>query len=175
MVFKIHTPAFSGGFCAQKNVGSIKDLSKLSSTLQHLLTTSDWAIGSGDILVGSCVPPYMKARCFRCWRGWTRRLTKEKITWSQVIPLFFKWAMAFRMQSTCSPPGPLLDQLSWTWGPQELFLGGEIQSFQHETRIFSTRLLYPMDHKPSTRLGSQDGVLIHNPRQRRVWRSLEQE
>ena len=134
MVFKPHTHAFSGGLFAKKSVGSFKDLSKLSSTLQHLLTTSDWAIG--DILVGSCAPSYLKAGCFRCWRGWTRRLTKEKTTWSLVIPLFFKWAMAFRMQSTCSPPGPLLDQLSRTWGPQEFFLGGEIRSFQHETRIF---------------------------------------
>ena len=58
-------------------------------------------------------------------------------------------------------------------GPQKFFLGGEIRSFQHETRIFSTRLLCPMDHKPSTRLGSQDGVLIHNPRQRRVWWNSE--
>ena len=39
-------------------------------------------------------------------------------------------------------------------GPQEFFLGGEIRSFQQETRIFSTRLLCPMDHKPSIHLGS---------------------
>ena len=39
----------------------------------------------------------------------------------------------------------------------------KIQSFRHETGIFSTKLLYPLDHKPSTCLGSQDGVLIHNP------------
>jgi hypothetical protein len=40
-VFQILTHVFSGGFFAQKSVGSFKDLSKLSSTLQHLLTTSD--------------------------------------------------------------------------------------------------------------------------------------
>ena len=116
MVCKTHTHAFSGGFCAQKSDGSAKDLSKLSSTLQHLLTTSDWAIGSGDILVGSCVPSYLKAGCFRSWRGWTRRLIKEKTTWSLVTPLFLIVAITRRMISTCLPPGPLLDQLSWTWG-----------------------------------------------------------
>ena len=117
---KTHTHAFSGGFFSQKSIGSFRDLSKISSTLQHLLITSDWAIGSRDILVGSCVPSYLKAGCFQSWWGWTRRLTKEKTTWSPVIPLFFKWAMAFRMQSTCSPPGPLLDQFSWTWGALEI-------------------------------------------------------
>ena len=45
-------------------------------------------------------------------------------------------------------------------GHQEFFLKVEIQSFRHETRIFSTRLLYPLDHKLSTCLGSQDGVLL---------------
>ena len=175
MVSKTRTQAFSGGFCAEKSVRSVKNLSKLLSTLQHLLTTSDWAIGSGDILVGSCVPSYLKAGCFRSWRGWTPRLTNEKTTWSLVTPLFFKWAMAFRMHSTCSPPGPLLDQFFGLGGHEEFFLEVEIQSSRHETRIFSTRLLYPLDHKPSTRLGSQDGVLIHNHRQRQVWKNLERE
>jgi len=41
LFLKTHIHAFSGGFCAQKSVGSFRDLSKLSSTLQHLLTTSD--------------------------------------------------------------------------------------------------------------------------------------
>ena len=41
MVSKTSTQAFSGGFCAKKSVGSVKDLSKLSSTLHHLLITSD--------------------------------------------------------------------------------------------------------------------------------------
>jgi len=40
-VSQTHTHAFSGGFSAQKSVGSFRDLLKLSSTLQHLLTTSD--------------------------------------------------------------------------------------------------------------------------------------
>ena len=46
---------------------------------------------------------------------------------------------------------------------QELFLEVEIRSSRYETRIFSTRFLYPLDHKISTRLGSQDGALIHTP------------
>ena len=114
--FSALTLVFSGGLAAQKSTGSFKDLSKLSSTLQHLLVTSDWAIASGDILVGSFVPSYLKAGCFRCWRGWIRRLTKEKTTWSPITPLFFQLAMALRMHSTCLPPGPILDQFSWTWG-----------------------------------------------------------
>ena len=44
----------------------------------------------------------------------------------------------------------------------------EIQSSRHETRNFSTRLLYPLDHKLSTRLVSPDEVLIHIRQQRRV-------
>ena len=129
MVFKPHTHAFLGGLFAQKSVGSFKDLSKLSSTLQHLLTTSDWAIGSGDILVGSCVPSYLKAGCFQSWRGWTRRLTKDKTTWSLVIPLFFQIAMALRMHSTCLPPGPLLDQFSWIWGTPRILSGSGDSKF----------------------------------------------
>jgi len=78
--FPILTQAFSGGFFAQKSVGNFKDLSKLSSTLQHLMIASDSAIGSGDILVASEVPSYRKAGCCRCWRGCSRRLTKEKTT-----------------------------------------------------------------------------------------------
>ena len=74
------TQAFSGGFFAQKSVGNFKDLSKLSSTLHHLMIASDSAIGSGDILVASEVPSYRKAGCCRCWRGCSRRLTKEKTT-----------------------------------------------------------------------------------------------
>ena len=61
-------------------------------------------------------------------------------------------------------------------GHQELFLEVEIQNSRHETRIFSIRLLYLMDlmdHKPSTRLGSQDVVLNHNPRQWWVWWNSE--
>ena len=170
MVSKIHTQAFSGGFCAEKSVGSVKDLSKLSSTLQHLFITSDWAIGSGDILVGSCVPSYLKARCFRSWRGCVRRLINEKTTWSPVTPFFLIMAIARRMASTCLPPGPLLDQLSWTWGGhKQSFMEERIQSFQHGTRISSIRLLDLMVHKPSTRLGSQGGVPIHIPRRRRDW------
>ena len=169
MVFKIHTHAFSGGFCAQESVGSIKDLSKLSSTLQHLLTTSDWAIGSGDILVESCVPSYLKAGCFRSWSGCTWRLINEKTTWSPVTPLFLIMAITRRMISTCLPPGPLLDQLSWTWGRQQSFLEVEIQSSQHGTRTSSIPLLYPLDHKLSTHFGSQDGVPTHIPRRRQDW------
>jgi len=80
------------------------------------MIASDSAIGSGDILVASEVPSYRKAGCCRCWRGCSRRLTKEKTTWSLVTPLFLIVAITRRMISTCLPPGPLLDQLSWTWG-----------------------------------------------------------
>ena len=107
--FSALTLVFSGGLAAQKSAGSFKDLSKLSSTLQHHLIPSEWAIASGDSLVGSFVPSYLKAECFRCWRGWIRRLTKENTTWSPVTPLFFQFAMALRMHSTCLPPGPVLD------------------------------------------------------------------
>ena len=59
-----------------------------------------------------------------------------------------------------------------------LDLGGASNSFwkrssRHETRNFSTRFLYPLDHKLNTRLGSLDGALIHTPRRRRVWKHLE--
>ena len=76
--FSTLTHEFYGGFLAQKSIGSFNDLSKLSSTLQHLLITSDSAIGSGDILVASSNPSYLKDGCCRCSRGWIRRLTKEK-------------------------------------------------------------------------------------------------
>ena len=66
---KILTQEFSGGFPAQKSAGSIKDSSKLLSSLQHLLTTSERAIDSGENLVGSFLPSYLKAGCFRCCRG----------------------------------------------------------------------------------------------------------
>ena len=59
------TQVFSGGLTAEKSAGSTKDLSKLSSTLHHLLTTSERAIASGESLVGSCVPSYLKVGCFR--------------------------------------------------------------------------------------------------------------
>ena len=160
------THAFSRGFCAQKSVGSFKYMSKLSSTLQHLLSTSDWAMGSGDILVGSCMPSYLKAGCFRSWRGWTRRLIKEKTTRSLVTPLFLTVAITRRMLSTCLPPGPLLDQLSWTWGRQQFFLEVGIQSSQHGTRTSFIPLLYLLDHKLSTHFESQDGVPIHILRRR---------
>jgi hypothetical protein len=102
---------------AQKSVGSFKDLSKLSSTLQYLLITSECAIGYGDILVASSIPSYLKDGCCRCCRDGIRRLTKEKTTWSPVTPLFFTCAMTLRRHSTCWPPDPILVQFSWTWGP----------------------------------------------------------
>ena len=49
-------------------------------------------------------------------------------------------------------------------GRQEFFQEVEIQSSRHVTRNFSTRLLYPLAYKISTRLGFQDGVPIHIPR-----------
>ena len=110
--FSTLTLVFSGGLAAQKSAGSFKDLSKLSSTLQHHLIPSEWAIASGDSLVGSFVPSYLKAGCFWCWSGRIWRLTKEKIM--QVTPLFFQLAMALSMHSTCLPPGPVLEQFSWT-------------------------------------------------------------
>ena len=116
MVSKARTQAFSGRFRAEKSVGSVKDLSKLSSTLQHLFITSDYTNSSDDILVGSCVPSYLKAGCFRSWRGCVQWPINEKTTWSPVTPFFLVMAIARRMVSTCLPPGPLLDQLSWTWG-----------------------------------------------------------
>ena len=58
--FSTLTQVFSGGLTAEKSAGSTKDVSKLSSTLQHLLTTSERAIASGESMVGSCVPSYLK-------------------------------------------------------------------------------------------------------------------
>ena len=48
-------------------------------------------------------------------------------------------------------------------GHQQSFLEVGIQSSQHGTRTSSIRLPYSPDHKPSTRIGFLDGVLIHNP------------
>ena len=52
--------------------------------VEYFATSSDYLRLShrfrGDILVGSFVPSYLKAGCFRCWRGWTRLLTNEKTT-----------------------------------------------------------------------------------------------
>ena len=101
---------------AEKSADSFRDLSKLSSTLQHLLTASEWAIASGESLVGSFVPSYRKAGCFRCWRGWIQRLTKEKTTWSPVTPLFLKLALDLFATGSC------------TW-PVCLDLGGACNSF----------------------------------------------
>ena len=129
MVSKARTQAFSGGFCDEKSVGSVKDLSKLSSTFQNLFITSDWANGSEDILVGSCVSSYLKARCFRSWRGCIRRLIIEKTTWSSMTPFFLTMAIARRMASTCLPPGPLLDQFSWTWGAPAVLSGSRDSKF----------------------------------------------
>ena len=70
---------------------------------------------------------------------------------------------------TCLPPGPVIDQFSWTWGRLEFFLKVEIQNSQHETSNSSTRLLYLLDHKSSTRLRSQDGVPIHIRRRQQDW------
>ena len=58
-----------------------------------------------------------------------------------------------------------------TTRPVLLDLGGTRNSFwkwrfkisDMKPDFFSTRLLYQLDHKPCTRLGPQDGVLIHNP------------
>ena len=74
------TEEFSGELPAQKSAGRVKDSSKLSSTLQHLLTTSERDIGSEVNLVGSFTPSYLKARCFRYCKGCIRRLTKENTT-----------------------------------------------------------------------------------------------
>ena len=60
-------------------------------------------------------------------------------------------------------------------GRQQLCLEVGIQNSQHGTKTSYIRILYPLDHKPSTCLGSQDRVLIHNPRQRGVWQNLERE
>ena len=72
-------------------------------------------------------------------------------------------SFAFQLcnDSTCWPPGPILDQFSWTWGCQELFLEVEIQSSRRETRISSIQFHYPLDHKLSTRPESQDKILVH--------------
>ena len=163
------TQVFLSGLTAKKSAGSTKDLWKSSSTLQHLLTTLEWAIASGESLVGSFVPSYLKAGCFRCWRGWIRRLTKEKTTWSPVIPLFLDVAMASRRHLTWPPPCPVLIQHARTWGRQEFSLEVEIQSSRHETRNFSTRLLYPRDYKICTCPKFQDRVSTNIPRQQRVW------
>ena len=161
------TQEFSGIIFAQKSAGRVKDSSKLSSTLQHLLTTSEPAIVSRVNLVGSFVPSYLKAGCFRCCKGCIRRLTKENTTWFPVIPFFFSVARASRRHVTWLSPGPIQVQFAWTWGRQEFSQEVEIQSFRHETRNFSTRFLYQMVDKISTCLGSQDGVLTHIHRRRR--------
>ena len=103
------TQVFSGGLTAEKSAGNPKALLKWSSTLQHLLTTSARDVASGVSLVGSFTPSYMKAGCFRRYRGWIRRLTKEKTTWSPVIPLLLDVAKASRRHLTWPPPGPVLD------------------------------------------------------------------
>ena len=59
------TQVFSGRLIAEKSAGSTNDLSKSSSTLQHPLTTSERDIASGESLVGSLIPSYLKAGCFR--------------------------------------------------------------------------------------------------------------
>jgi len=64
------TQVFSGGLTAEKSAGSAKELSKWSSTLQHLLITSTRDIASRVNLVGSFTPSYLKAGCFRRYRGW---------------------------------------------------------------------------------------------------------
>ena len=128
-VFFTLTQVFSGGLTTEKSDGSIKDLLKLSSTLQHLLITPEWAIASGESLVGYLVPSYLKAGCFRYWRGWIRRLTKEKTTWSPVTPLFLNFAMAPRIHSTCLPLGHVLDQLAWTWGAPAILSGSGDSKF----------------------------------------------
>ena len=66
------TQVFSGGLTAEKSAGNTKALSKWSSTLQHLLTTSARDIASGVSLVGSFTPSYMKVGCFRHCRDWIR-------------------------------------------------------------------------------------------------------
>ena len=60
-------------------------------------------------------------------------------------------------------------------GHQELFLEVEIQSSRHETRISSTRVLYPLDHTLSTHPEFQGGVLVHIRRRRQVWWHLGRE
>src|SRR6185503_15691729 len=60
-------------------------------------------------------------------------------------------------------------------GHQQSFLEVEIQSSRHGTRTSSIRLPYSPDHKPSTRFGFSDGVLIHIPRRLQDWWHLEQE
>ena len=67
--FLILTKDFSGGLTAEKSAGSTKEMSKWSSTLQHLLTTSAGDIASGVNLVGSFTPSYLKTGCFRRCRG----------------------------------------------------------------------------------------------------------
>ena len=47
-------------------------------SISLLLQTEPLALG--DILVGSCVPSYLKAGCFRSWIGCVRRLINEKTT-----------------------------------------------------------------------------------------------
>ena len=46
--------------------------------------------------------------------------------------------------------------------------GSGDSSSRHETRNFSTRFLYPLDHKLSTRPGFRDEALVHIRQRRRV-------
>ena len=142
MVSKTRTQAFSGGFCAERSVGSLKDLSKLSSTLQHLFITSDWAIGSGDILVGSCVPSYLKAGCFHSWRGCVWRPINEKATWSPVTPFFLTMAIHEEwLQLACHQVLYLASFLGLA-GHQQSFLEVEIQSLTWNQNFFHSAPLF---------------------------------
>ena len=53
-------------------------------------------------------------------------------------------------------------------GRQEFSQEVEIQSSRHETRNFSTQLLYQMVDRIGTRLDFQDGVLTHTLRRWQV-------
>ena len=120
--FSTLTHAFSGGFLAQKSIGSFKDLSKLSSTLQHLLITSECAIGSGDILVASSIPSYLKDGCCRRCRGWIRAHKGE-------IHVISGNSLDFHLCNDSKEALDLLATRSYTC-PVFLDLGGTRNSFR---------------------------------------------
>ena len=72
---------------------------------------------------------------------------------------------AFNLLATRSFTRPAFLDLG---GRQQPFLEAGIQSSQHGTRTSSIPLLYPLDHKLSTRFGSQDGVPTHIPDDGRI-------
>ena len=85
---------------------------------------------------------------------------------SFILPICNGSEDALNLLATRSITRPVFLDLG---GHQELFLEVEIQSSRHETRISSTRVLYPLDHTLSTHPESQGGVSGHIRQRGKVW------